>query len=577
MGNKKKRRFGLTQILLMLAILPAVASCAITTYVSMHELRINLESKTLETLKTASYVSSEIVNIIPGEITVDGNGDVFKGDMKLTNNTEILDSIKQNTGCDITLFYGDTRIATTIINKDTGERLVGTKCSSEVKSEVLLGHRDYQSTDTEINGVNNFTYYTPLYDSNNNVVGMAFAGKPSSDIVSATNKIIVKDVVIALIVIILSAIIGIIFARRISKTIQMCADTLDRMAEGNISDTSNDEQLNILKVRDKTELGEIANSIIALKDKFNEIIGKLDNAIKVIKTITEELTDTSSTTTQLTNDVTSAIEEVANGATTQAQDTQNAQEQTVIIGDVVDKVVDNTKSLEEATATMKEIEQLALNNMDNVLKSSETTNIAINAITEQTMKTNQSAQNINKVIDLITEIATQTNLLSLNASIEAARAGEAGKGFAVVALEIQKLANQSNESAHEIAAIVEDMITQSELMVKETEYLVEQSTEQTKLVTNTRQSFDELQRSISTTDNSVNDIIELVKEIEDSKNSLTELIENLSAISQENAASAEETTSATSMVNETLHNLDDCVSKLAEISAEVNSSMEFFH
>lgn len=577
MGNKKKRRFGLTQILLMLAILPAVASCAITTYVSMHELRINLESKTLETLKTASYVSSEIVNIIPGEITVDVNGDVFKGDMKLTNNTEILDSIKQNTGCDITLFYGDTRIATTIINKDTGERLVGTKCSSEVKSEVLLGHRDYQSTDTEINGVNNFTYYTPLYDSNNNVVGMAFAGKPSSDIVSATNKIIVKDVVIALIVIILSAIIGIIFARRISKTIRVCADTLDRMAEGNISDTSNDEPLNVLKVRDKTELGEIANSIIALKDKFNEIIGKLDNATKVIKTITEELTDTSSTTTQLTDDVTSAIEEVANGATTQAQDTQNAQEQTVIIGDVVDKVVDNTKSLEEATATMKEIEQLALNNMDNVLKSSETTNLAINAITEQTMKTNQSAQNINKVIDLITEIATQTNLLSLNASIEAARAGEAGKGFAVVALEIQKLANQSNESAHEIAAIVEDMINQSELMVKETESLVEQSTEQTKLVTNTRQSFDELQRSISTTDNSVNDIIELVKEIEDSKNSLIELIENLSAISQENAASAEETTSATNMVNETLHNLDDCVSKLAEISAEVNSSMEFFH
>lgn len=57
------------------------------------------------------------------------------------------------------------------------------------------------------------------------------------------------------------------------------------------------------------------------------------------------------------------------------------------------------------------------------------------------------------------------NLLSLNASIEAARAGEAGRGFAVVAEEIGKLADQSNESAKQIEALILGLIDSSKRAV----------------------------------------------------------------------------------------------------------------
>lgn len=67
---------------------------------------------------------------------------------------------------------------------------------------------------------------------------------------------------------------------------------------------------------------------------------------------------------------------------------------------------------------------------------------------------------------MISSIAEETNLLSLNASIEAARAGEAGRGFAVVASQIQKLADQSNESANQIDQIIHALIEDSEKQLR---------------------------------------------------------------------------------------------------------------
>ena len=61
---------------------------------------------------------------------------------------------------------------------------------------------------------------------------------------------------------------------------------------------------------------------------------------------------------------------------------------------------------------------------------------------------------IGGIVETITGIAEQTNLLALNAAIEAARAGEQGRGFAVVAEEVRKLAEESQQAAGTIAALI---------------------------------------------------------------------------------------------------------------------------
>ena len=78
---------------------------------------------------------------------------------------------------------------------------------------------------------------------------------------------------------------------------------------------------------------------------------------------------------------------------------------------------------------------------------------------------NASVKVKKKLAYILRLLADETNLLSLNASIEAARAGEAGKGFAVVAAQIQKLAEQSNESAKRIEDIIRELLKDSETAV----------------------------------------------------------------------------------------------------------------
>ena len=112
---------------------------------------------------------------------VNGSTVMMKGEQPLNGNFEIIDSIKEQTGVDVTIFYQDTRVITTVQNND-GMRAIGTKANTTVVQDVLQGGQPHFYASTMVEGVRYFSYYEPIYASDGSCIGMFFLGKPSAEV-----------------------------------------------------------------------------------------------------------------------------------------------------------------------------------------------------------------------------------------------------------------------------------------------------------------------------------------------------------------------------------------------------------
>ena len=229
------------------------------------------------------------------------------------------------------------------------------------------------------------------------------------------------------------------------------------------------------------------------------------------------------------------------------------------------------------SADMKKTGDEASTIMNELSVSNDHTMGAIERISEQITETNDSANKISEAIQIITSIAEETNLLSLNASIEAARAGEQGKGFAVVANQIQKLAEQSNESALKIAETVTALMEDSEntvVVMGEVKEIVDEQKDKLEL---TKKQFNFVHKGIEDSRSETELIKEQTEICDNGRKKVVDVISNLSAISEENAASTQETTASMQELNATINLWAESSSNLLDLSEDLKKHVNFFH
>lgn len=251
-------------------------------------------------------------------------------------------------------------------------------------------------------------------------------------------------------------------------------------------------------------------------------------------------------------------------------------EDTKHMGEIIGQMVDDISDMAQSASEMGRAGTEASSILSELSEYTEKTTKAVDTIAEQINMTNTSAQEIQRAVEMITAIADETNLLSLNASIEAARAGEQGRGFAVVASQIQKLAEQSAESAQQITYIVGNLLHDAETTAETMEDVVDIVDSQKEKLLQTDAQFETVNRGIQESLFKIGQIRDKSKILDESRKQMANMIMSLSAISEENASASEETASSTAKLNERVKKITQEVTILKKIAADLEQQIQIF-
>ena len=392
---------------------------------------------------------------------ISGSGDV----------NQLLDDLKQRMGCEFTIFEGDTRKYSTVMQN--GERVVGTKLSEKLKGIILDQGQSYVG-EADILGISYLCSYVPTRGDDGKVNGLIFAGLPTTDAKQGTANVINVISVMSLITVsVCVLLLGIYLSRRISIPLREITCMAQRLERGELGLTdkeeirvrvhSNDEigflgqifeqtirqmQLYIGEISDV--LGAIADGDLTLNAKQN-YTGAFQSIRQSLDSIHSALNSTMRKIAASTGQVSAGADQMAGTAQTLAQGTAQqanaVEEVSATVAGISESSQRTATAAKEAGAFVAQVSSKLSVSMDYV----KDLNMAMANISD-------SSEKISTIVSTIESIAFQINILALNAAVEAARAGTAGKGFAVVAEEVRNLAGKSDEAAKATKELIESSI-----------------------------------------------------------------------------------------------------------------------
>lgn len=324
------------------------------------------------------------------------------------------------------------------------------------------------------------------------------------------------------------------------------------------------------------ELGEIYRTIQNTTAGFAHTIATIKNATEELAAVSEEFSQMFDSMGQVMAGNGEAVNTIITNTSTQADQTQDIKTKTDAISVAIDHILKNVNALTTSAKAVDDCNKSAAEIIAELITISRENGVSIEAVREQTEKTNQSVQEIRTVTEIIAGISSQTNLLALNASIEAARAGEHGKGFAVVAEEIRVLADQSKESTEKINGIVNELIQNSEISVDITNKVSETFSRQDAKMHETEAIFTTLNGEINSVSTAIEGIDVEVSDLDQHKNVIADSVGRLTEFAEENAAYSSNVSNGMRDLEHAMGSCKEATSKIVDVSEELVGEIQKF-
>lgn len=568
--HSKKNSSRLRIKIMLVALFPMILMAVIVGITAARNMREGMQREMMYALETETHSLEQLYNAVNSDAYSVSGDKLMKGSFNVTDETDFLDSFVEGTDMQVTLFYGDTRMATTLKDK-SGKRLTGTKADESVARAVTQDGRTVEDYNITIDGKKYYACYAPLKGSGDKVIGMTFAGKPVKQVEALISQRTSEIIIVETVMVLIALVVIFILTRSIQTGLQAAEKAVHSLSNGDLTAVVESKAM-----RRNDELGDMAKGVAVLMNQLLEVVKHIRTSSEQLLKSGTDLSNMAAQTSSTADDISKAIEEISQGAVAQADEIEKASHEVDTMGQLIGHIADNVAELDQGTQEIKGSSDRSIDIIRDLTESNDKSMEAVKHISRQVNATNESALKIRAAVDLITSIAEETNLLSLNASIEAARAGEQGRGFAVVAGQIQKLAEQSNESAGSIADIIGDLLKDSEDSVQIMEEVQEIMNEQQEKLQATRKQIVEVGDGISGAAQAAGMIRQQTEHCNSARANVADVISNLSAISEQNAASTEETTASMEEMNAAINLLAESAQQLQELSKSLEENFSFF-
>lgn len=309
--------------------------------------------------------------------------------------------------------------------------------------------------------------------------------------------------------------------------------------------------------------------IKAEHEKTEELLTRImDTSDKMTQQIAESAQKTASLGESM-QAMKESMEEVNSGSNDTAEAVQSQLNQTEEIQAMVEQVEKGTENIIDSMNQNKEAIAQGNANVGILVKQAEETVESGKKVTEELSQLDTYMSQMNSILDIINSITSQTSLLALNASIEAARAGDAGRGFAVVASEISQMAQQTKDSTVQISQLIENVSNAIQMVVEVSGSVISMIESQNETTEKTAESFTVIEKNSDNVYGHSNELAAYVTKLADANKKIIDSISTISAISEEVAAHASDTLSATESNNVIVEELASLSGQLETLAQEL--------
>ena len=560
------------QKMFTLYCIPMLVYGVLLLFVGLIQFENGMYKETRNSLKSNALAAMSLYNSQGyGDYAMKADGNVWRGmNFNISGETGIVDELKEQTGVDITFFFGDTAVMTSIMNEN-GDRWYGMQTGENITNYTLHQGAQLWYRNIEIDGKMCHAYLIPIVQpGDGTVTGAMMASLPADEFSSIIKQYILISVLIALAVLLVVGGFIYWYIGGLTKVLHNVREVLLQVSNGQFED----ERLVGNKRRD--EFGDLASCTEKLRLKIYDILNDIRHGTEKLTDAVEKLNTTAECTTQAAVSMSESIGQIESTANRQQDGAAQATQDVEATKQAIDEMLLQIDGINHISRDMEHMAKESAAILHELEESSKRAQDTVRDIRSQTDTTNEAVKQIMSVTEYITNIAEETNLLSLNASIEAARAGESGRGFAVVAQQIQKLAEESNHSAAQIGDNIRELVEKTEQNLAAMNLVGEVLKTQEDSVLRTRDIFGELDRSINMVTDKENTMQQNIQSMNRAKDNMSDVIEELAQSSMTNVSTAQVTASAAGQMQEEIQGIKELSSDLKGLAENLNQNLQSF-